>query len=316
MRMGVAKDVRSFDFHGVRYCYLTWGPPGGAASSVPAVLLHGFAQSASSWETVAPLLAENRTVYALDLVGHGGSSVPYSPMPYTLRAQGEALLAFLKEVAHAGAAADGGARTKTARRRMRPAVVGYSMGGRVALAALQADPSAFAAAAGTLVLESAGLGPDAPRAREEAAARDAEQARRLRSQGLAAFMDAWERQPLFASQRALPASARARVRAGRLANDAEALARTFEHAGQHAMPPREEVLRLLAGLQEAGVPVHYLAGAEDAKYRAFAEAIPPAAATPHVVEAAGHNIHLEQPNAFAALVQQLAAPRRRNAPQA
>ena len=183
--------------------------------------------------------------------------------------------------------------------RRKPVVVGYSMGGRVALAAVSRQPGAFARCAGGLVLESAGLGPVDERERKDAAERDARNAAALRRDGLSAFMDAWERLPLFATQRDLPASTCERVRAGRLANDAEALARAFEQAGQHAMPSRGDVLAALASLRDCGVPVRYIAGARDAKYRALAEDLEDEGLCEvRVVAGAGHNVHLEEPAAY------------------
>ena len=68
-------------------------------SAVPLILLHGFAQSSASWNaTASELAATGRPVYALDLVGHGGSERPANPRAYALDAQGEALLAFAEEL--------------------------------------------------------------------------------------------------------------------------------------------------------------------------------------------------------------------------
>ena len=137
------------------------------------------------------------------------------------------------------------------------------------------------------------------RERKDAAKRDARNAAALRRNGLSAFMDAWECLPLFATQRDLSASTCERVRAGRLANDAEALARTFEHAGQHAMPARRDVLVALASLRDSGVPVRYIAGARDVKYRALAKDLEDEGLCEvRVVAGAGHNVHLEEPAAY------------------
>ena len=320
-----------FDHEGVRYRYLMW-PARAKAVAAPFVLLHGFAQSAASWDRVAPLLAEDRVVYALDLVGHGGSEAPENPLPYALDLQGEALLAFARfvnsQAIGEGAAGEGPAASKaaphdaapreaagsgTARARekaprnqsaaTRPVVVGYSMGGRVALATAVCRRDDFAACASALVLEGAGLGPATEAAREQDAARDAKRAARLREAGVEAFMDEWERLPLFATQRALPRVVREHIRAGRLANDAEALARTFEHAGQHAMPARHQVLTALSALRLAGVPVLYLAGERDQKYRALADELADGGlCETRTIRGVGHNAHVEDPVGFARIL--------------
>ena len=256
----------------------------------PLVLLHGFAQSADVWDEVASRLACKRPVHALDFLGQGESERPKDPAPYALKAVSDALLAFLRHVQQES----GG---------LAPVVVGYSMGGRLALAA------ACQACAGEppfsmLVLESAGLGPASPAEREEMARRNAENARRLREEGLAAFMEAWEQLPLFATQRALPADVRQRQRDQRLANDAEALARTFEGSGAHTMPDQEASLATIRALVAYGVPVRYVVGALDDKYGATADLV--ASQTPavcHRVPAAGHNVHLEDAGAYVRLLE-------------
>lgn len=289
-------ETATCEHAGVRYGVKRWpGPIAGVPATSPAspstpsaapfILLHGFAQSIASWDGVAARLAATRPVYALDLVGHGASDRPADPHAYALDAQADVLLAFARHVA----AVEGAL----------PVVVGYSMGGRVALVAATRDPHAFASTAAALVLEAAGLGPATPDERAAAAARDAANAARLRVDGVAAFMDAWELLSLFATQRNLPLHLQKRLRAGRLANDAEALARTFEHAGQHVMPDRAATLAALETLRERGFPVRYLAGARDEKYAAFARQLAAAnLCDVRIVEAAGHNVHLEAPDAF------------------
>lgn len=253
-------------------------PPATARpSAAPLILLHGFAQSSASWDAVArKLAATGRPIYALDLVGHGESERPADACAYALDAQGEALLSFARMVAD--------------REGARPAVLGYSMGGRVTLAALRRDPRAFAA----VVLEAAGFGPATQAERDAATERDAACAARLRADGLEAFMDFWEQLPLFASQRDLPPDVRERLRAGRMANDAEALARTFEQAGQHVMPSRAETLETLDVLRAGDTPLLYLAGERDEKYRALAAQAAEAGATVRIIPGAGHNAHLEE----------------------
>lgn len=47
-----------------------WGPPGPGV-----VLVHGGAAHAGWWDHVAPLIAANRRVVAVDLSGHGDSAL-------------------------------------------------------------------------------------------------------------------------------------------------------------------------------------------------------------------------------------------------
>src|SRR5213594_132023 len=53
----------------LRFHFLDWGTPG----RPPILLLHGGAQTAHSWDDVAPDLATDHHVLALDQRGHGDS---------------------------------------------------------------------------------------------------------------------------------------------------------------------------------------------------------------------------------------------------
>ena len=55
--------------NGLRFHFLDWG----TAGRDPILLLHGGAQTAHSWDEVAPDLARDHHVLALDQRGHGDS---------------------------------------------------------------------------------------------------------------------------------------------------------------------------------------------------------------------------------------------------
>ena len=343
-------ETRGFDFEGMRFGVKAWRASAssareGGALSAPIVLVHGFAQQASTWDKVALSLSRAGVeCFAFELAGHGKSARPtVGDVPgreaFDLCFQARALLAFCEVVAHVAGRL--------------PVLVGYSMGGRVALqaACLAADDlrdggelnrislrssAAFALCdrarrldvAGAcrrgvtanaarmsaavpfsaLVLESAGLGPADAASREALHERNFAWAARVRGEGVSAFMSWWAGLPLFESQRNLPVDQRERLRVGRLANDAESLALSFEQAGAHQMPLRCESIRALCELSRRGVPVSYLAGRLDAKYckvLADLRADSHDAVSCRVVPAAGHNIHLEQPEVFASILKEV-----------
>ena len=183
-------------------------------------------------------------------------------------------------------------------------------GQRDTAATLAGDAARMPAAApfSALVLESAGTGPPDDAAREALCERNFAWAARVRDEGVSAFMDWWAGLPLFESQRILPDEQRERLCAGRLANDAESLALSFERAGAHVMPSRQESMRALCELATKGIPVSYLAGEFDAKYCKVAstlQAESQGAISCRVVPAAGHNIHLEQPEVFGAILEEV-----------
>jgi 2-succinyl-6-hydroxy-2,4-cyclohexadiene-1-carboxylate synthase len=244
----------------------------------PSVLaLHGFTGSAATWDGLAGALGDGRRLVAPDLLGHAGSDAPPDPARYAVERQVDGLVVLLDALD--AAPAD---------------VVGYSMGARLALVLALRHPGAVRG----LILESpsAGITDEAERARRRHV--DEALAACLERDGLEAFVDAWEAQPLFASQQTLPAEVRARLRAERQRHDPVGLAASLRGAGQGAMAP------LHARLHEVGCPSLVIAGAHDAVglERARTVAAGLSAATLEVVADAGHAVHLEQPEAFLRLV--------------
>ena len=279
-------DFAELDFEhaGVRYHVRRWGVPG----EIPIVLVHGFMQTGATWESVAPRLAQDHCLYAIDLVGHGKSSIPADPATYTIPAQSDAIAALIEQVvlpqAAEGAQAAGRIPSKRAH------VLGYSMGGRIAIdVVLRHGELVY-----TLILESAGLGPADETQRAEYAARAEDWAWRLREESMEDFVNYWEELPLFATQQRLPEETQAAIRAERMANDTEAMALSVENAGQHTMPLADETMDAL-GLCWA--PVFYIAGTRDEKYLEIAERFVKEGLDAKAVMG-GHDLHLEVPGMF------------------
>lgn len=346
----VLGETRGFDFEGMRFGMKAWrasasGARKGGVLSAPIVLVHGFAQQASTWDKVALSLSRAGVeCFAFELAGHGAGARPtVGDVPgreaFDLDFQAQALLVFCEAVAHVAGRL--------------PVLVGYSMGGRVAIqaaclaaddlrdggelnrislrssaafapcdrarrldvaGACQRDVTANAARMSAavpfsaLVLESAGLGPADAASRGALRERNFAWAARVRGEGVSAFMDWWAGLPLFESQQYLSADQRERLRASRFDNDAESLALSFEQAGAHQMPLRCESIRSLCELSRRGVPVSYLAGRLDAKYcevLANLRADSHDAVSCRAVPCAGHNIHLEQPEVFASILKEV-----------
>lgn len=171
-------------------------------------------------------------------------------------------------------------------------LVGYSLGARLALGLLARAPALCARA--TLLGVHPGLAD--PDERAERVAADEAWARLVETEGMAAFVAAWEAQPLFATQARLPAEVRERHRRRRLAHDPRGLAAAFRGLGLGAMPD------LWPALPNLRLPVTFVAGELDRKFRALASRA--VAATPgaaiRVVPGAGHDVVLEAPRAVAA----------------
>lgn len=242
------------------------------------LLLHGFTGSAATWADLAARLAPHRRLVAIDLIGHGQSAAPDDPARYGMGRCVADLLALLDtlEIARAD-------------------VLGYSMGGRVALQLAAAAPGRVSA----LVVESGSPGLADPVERQARAASDDALADSIERDGLATFVDYWEQIPLFASQLALPAEQRQRQRAQRMRSSPRGLANSLRGMGTGRQSS------LWDRLPELSMPALLVAGELDQKYctiaRRMAGTMPDARLA--IVPGAGHAVHFERLAEFAALVQ-------------
>src|SRR5262249_44169924 len=157
----------------------------------------------ATWAPLVEDFAPERRPLAVDLIGHGASDSPADPERYRMARCVDDLLRLLDALGVE-----------------RADMLGYSMGGRVAL-------HLCAAAVGRVNArgrESASPGLAGAAEREARVASDEALACAIEQDGLEAFVDRWGRQPLFASQAALPAAVRDAQRTQRLQNDPLGLA--------------------------------------------------------------------------------------------
>jgi 2-succinyl-6-hydroxy-2,4-cyclohexadiene-1-carboxylate synthase len=245
-------------------------------AGTPLLLLHGFTGRGAAWGSHAAAFARQFRVITVDLPGHGRTGTA-DPARMSVERTADDLAQIL-------------ARTDAA-----PAdVIGYSLGARIALRLAVAHPLVVH----RLVLESpsAGLATGDDRTTRRAA--DEALATRIERDGIEAFVDEWERQPIFASHVSLAPARAARLHAMRLANRTAGLAASLRGAGQGSMEPLH---RHLAGI---GAPTLVIAGSLDVRggprAAEVARGIP--AATLAIVSDAGHTPHEEQPRAFRRLV--------------
>jgi 2-succinyl-6-hydroxy-2,4-cyclohexadiene-1-carboxylate synthase len=171
------------------------------------------------------------------------------------------------------------------------ALVGYSMGGRIALHYALARPEHVERL--ILIGASPGLADAAERtARVEA---DERLARELERLSIEEFAERWARTPVLADQ---PTEVRARIHADRLRNTPGGLARALRGLGTGALPP------VWDRLGELKAPTLIIAGTRDGKFVRIAQqtsaAIP--GARLELIPGAGHAAHLERPAATAELI--------------
>jgi len=242
------------------------------------VLLHGFTGSAAGWQHHMDSLAEyGLRIIALDLLGHGQSDAPKDAKRYSIEHCQKDIVAALQELGV---------------QKGQASILGYSMGGRIALY------TAFSGFFRALILESASPGLKDPAEREERRRSDEALAASIEREGVPAFIELWERLPLFASQKTLPFECREALHRQRLQNNAIGLAQSLRGVGTGVQPS------LHAQLPTLYMPVLLIAGELDSKFNTIAKHM--AQALPqsqlHIIPAAGHTVHLEQPQLFISLV--------------
>jgi len=242
----------------------------------PAILfLHGFMGSSADWRGVMAALEERSLCIAVDLPGHG-TSLGLTPETYTIEGVARAVIGALNELEVEP-----------------PMIVGYSLGGRLALYLALRFPERCAG----LFLESASPGLESADERTARRAADEERAKRLEFGDFEAFLEDWHRQPLFASLARDEKLLRRTIEARRR-NDPGELARSLRGMGTGSQPS------LWGELEGLSVPALAVAGGLDEKYAGISSRM--AGLSPWmeslVVPEAGHNVHEETPTAYISLL--------------
>lgn len=228
------------------------------------VLVHGFTQTHQCWGDLVVDLAVDHEVVAVDAPGHGHSSN---------------LMVDLKDGASLLGETGGHA-----------TYLGYSMGARLCLHLALTQPHLVKA----LILISANGGIEDDVLRHDRVLVDGERARQLESGGIAAFLDAWLKQPMFEGlpEHALFVEARS-------TNTVAGLASSLRLAGTGSQEPTWNRLHAL------NMPVLIIAGKNDPAYVSQAQRFGKEigdSATVELIANAGHAAQLEQPEAFLAVV--------------
>lgn len=239
------------------------------------VVLHGFTGSAETMLDLAARLAPRR-VLCVDLVGHGRSDAPEAAGAYTMAAMVHQVASVAARLAHGPVD-----------------LVGYSLGGRVALTLLVEHHDLVERA--VLIGATPGLATEA----ERQARRDADEAlaSMIEHEGLEAFVDRWMALPMWDTLwRRIGPTGRDASREQRLANDPRGLAASLRGAGTGSMPPVHD------RLGEISARLLLVTGALDVKFTEINESmvtrIPNASLS--VIADAGHAVHLERPDVVVA----------------
>lgn len=235
------------------------------------VFLHGFLGSRHDFQSVTDLLPKSIESLCLDLPGHGRSI--HLPHPtYTFPGAADFVLA---QIVHL----------------TKPALYGYSMGGRLALYLALNYPDRFS----HLFLESASPGLITEPDRAARRSQDAKLATDLQAD-FPAFLDRWYRTDLFQTLRHHPTFPNILQR--RQTNNPIELARSLQSMGTGSQPSLWETLKT------AQLPIDLIVGTQDPKFLALNQKIVSycPTATLNIISGVGHNAHAEDPKTIALLL--------------
>jgi 2-succinyl-6-hydroxy-2,4-cyclohexadiene-1-carboxylate synthase len=217
-------------------------------------------------------LSDRYHCIAVDLPGHGKTQLPELDRYYTIASTARGLIGCLDalqiEKCH---------------------LVGYSMGGRLALYLALHFPDHFI----KVVLESASPGLKTLKERMERMQSDLSLARELETKDFSAFLMTWYGRSLFASIRAHPDFERLLVQ--RSQNSPLTLARSLRKLSTGCQPS------LWKKLKQNKIPLLLLVGELDAKFTTINAEMADLCqfAKLAIVRHCGHNIHFENANLFA-----------------
>lgn len=246
-----------------------WGDPSDRA----VLFLHGFTWTSDAWHAIAEGLSAQFRCIAVDLPGHGGTAWPEALPPPTFEKVSHALLELLGEL-----------------KSPPPHLVGYSLGGRLALRMATLDASKFERLA--LIGASAGL--ETEQERSERRRSDEVLASAIETDGLPAFVDAWSNLKLFSGMRRLSPEIQAQHRVARLSQDPQGLSTCLRVLGVGSQP------YLLDALGDLELPTLLVVGEHDEKFRGIAEHLQ--RRLPHAmvetVPDSGHCVPFERPEAL------------------
>ncbi len=239
----------------------------------PLILfLHGFMGDRHEFNEVISLLNDQFCYLTVDLPGHGKTRVMGGEECYTMPNTAQALMNWLDQL-----------------QIQECFLVGYSMGGRLALYLTLHFPHRFS----KVVLESASPGLKTEGDRRERIKQDLKIAEKLEKNDFKSFLLNWYNQPIFASLKKHPFFENLII--NRLKNNPLELTKSLRNLSTGCQPS------LWKELQENKNDLLFLVGEYDAKFIAINSEMARMcqSAKLQIVSYCGHNIHFENPRIFA-----------------
>lgn len=243
----------------------------------PLILLHGFTGDVSTWQPFCEGWKEHSRLLMVDIIGHGKTESPEASWRYDVDHAVSDLFSLFQKL-----------------KIDKADLLGYSMGGRLALSFAVKHPSLVR----KLVLESASPGLKTEGERLERIQNDQKLASFILENGIPKFVDYWEKIPLFQSQNKLSAMERESMKKQRLRNSAIGLANSLIGMGTGAQPS------YWGNLEEIPCEVLLITGEDDPKFCRIAGEMQERLKYCKwiKVKGCGHTIHVEQAEKFGTIV--------------
>ncbi len=245
----------------------------GNQNNPPVMFLHGLMGDVSDWEEVTVPLSNDCYCVSLDLPWHGRTSCDQLDEYYDIGSVADDIVQYGKD-----------------RDIERPILVGYSMGGRIALHAVHKHPDYFTA----VILESASPGLKTQKEQAERVDSDQLWAERMRVDSVAQLLADWYKQQVFSSLLENKQLYQQLIKRRSESFDGALYAlalRAFSTGRQ---------ISLWSGLSTIKCPVQLIVGEKDSKFCEIAEQM--AVELPNVelckIKKAGHIVHLEAKDSF------------------
>jgi 2-succinyl-6-hydroxy-2,4-cyclohexadiene-1-carboxylate synthase len=250
-----------------QFCYSVWGE----ADHFPILFLHGFMGDRQEFSSITTALTSQFRCLSLDLPGHGKTIVAGNETGYRMPQTAQAIISLLDQL-----------------NIPQCFLVGYSMGGRLALYLMIHFPERFT----KVVLESASPGLQMEVERRQRVVRDGQLAEALETGNFAEFLRNWYGQPLFENMVHLPHFQQLCDR--RLQNQPAELAKSLRNLGTGSQPS------LWEALAQNSVPLLLLVGEFDQKFIQINQEMQARCevAQLQIMAGCGHNIHFEQGQDF------------------
>ncbi len=244
----------------------------------PLLFLHGFTGSSQNWLPIVSMFEDAYQCILIDILGHGRTDSPPDSSLYDIEKVSSDIISILDELLIDNVT-----------------IIGYSMGGRLALALAVNYPKRI----NKLILESSSPGLLLESERNTRFKNDVTLANDIRENGIEWFVNYWEQIPLFKTQHSLSTEVKQAIRNQRLNNNNTiGLVNSLIGMGTGSQPSYWDRLVSLE------IPVLLICGEVDQKFCEIAKQMSKKLPNAKVekITGVGHAIHVEHPKFFGKIV--------------